>query len=139
MRTPWGRSDTVDRPCDGVYAVTTPSHGGFLVDKAWAAANLTAAAQAEGESFGEFLAFEEDCGWAFLVFEHPELEIAIHAPDMACRNIQQARQIVHDYGWAYSYKLGLPFNMERCREYADAAYITDARRAELRAILADVA
>jgi len=69
--TPWGNSDSEKRYDRGLTWVGTPSHGGFLVGKAYARKHLTAAAQAVGEPFGQYLAFEEDCKAAVILFELP--------------------------------------------------------------------
>jgi hypothetical protein len=71
MLTPWGNSDSETKYERGFTWVGTPSHGGFLVGKAYARKHLTAAAIAEGEPFGQYLAFEEDCDAAVVLFELP--------------------------------------------------------------------
>jgi len=72
MQTPWGNSDSEKRYERGLTWVGTPSHGGFLVGKAYARKHLSPAAQAEGESFGQYLAFEEDCDATIILFELPQ-------------------------------------------------------------------
>jgi len=71
MITPWGNSDSETRFDRGLTWVGTPSHGGFLVGKAYARKHLTPAAIAEGEPFGQYLAFEEDCKAAIVLYELP--------------------------------------------------------------------
>jgi hypothetical protein len=71
MITPWGNSDSEKRYERGLTWVGTPSHGGFLVGKAYAQKHLTAAAIAEGQAFGQYLAYEEDCDAAIVLYELP--------------------------------------------------------------------
>lgn len=71
MFTPWGNSDSEKYYERGLTWVGTPSHGGFLVGKAYALKHLTAAAIAEGAPFGQYLAFEEDCDAAIILYELP--------------------------------------------------------------------
>lgn len=77
MRTPWGESDYDDQVAEGVVSVSTPSHGGILVAKAVAEATLSRDAWAIGQEFGLWLAFEEDCAWAAVAYEHPEWFVGI--------------------------------------------------------------
>src|ERR1700758_1777363 len=72
MFSPWGMSDSEKHYERGLTWVGTPSHGGFLVGKAYARKHLTAAAIAEGALFGQYLAFEEDCDAAIILFELPQ-------------------------------------------------------------------
>ena len=72
MNTPWGQSDyqrTIQR---GLHWVSTPSHGGFMVSRGLAENLLTRAAISEGEHFGDYLAFEEDCDAAIVLYELPQ-------------------------------------------------------------------
>jgi len=72
MVTPWGNSDSETRYDRGLTWVGTPSHGGFLVGKAYARKHLTPAAQNVGVPFGQYLAFEEDCDAAVILLELPQ-------------------------------------------------------------------
>jgi hypothetical protein len=71
MFTPWGNSDSEKHYARGITWVGTPSHGGFLVGKAYARKHLSAAAIAEGQPFGQYLAYEEDCDAAIVLYELP--------------------------------------------------------------------
>ena len=71
MFTPWGNSDSEKRYERGLTWVGTPSHGGFLVGKAYAQKHLTPAAVAEGKPFGQYIAYEEDCDAAIILYELP--------------------------------------------------------------------
>jgi hypothetical protein len=70
--TPWGVSDYEKKFERGLTWVGTPSHGGFLVGKAYARKHLTPAAVAEGQPFGQYLAYEEDCDAAIVLYELPQ-------------------------------------------------------------------
>lgn len=35
IATPWGESDSIEEICDGMYSVTTESHGGFKLENKW--------------------------------------------------------------------------------------------------------
>ena len=58
--SPWGKVQTCDTLYPGIYLVTTPSHGGIMVDST-AAFFLTSHAQKCGFREGGYLCFEEDC------------------------------------------------------------------------------
>jgi hypothetical protein len=75
MITPWGNSDSEKHYERGLTWVGTPSHSGFLVGKAYARKHRTPAAQAVGEPFGQYLAFEEDCKAAVILFELPATRV----------------------------------------------------------------
>lgn len=72
MFTPWGNSDSETKYDHGLTWVGTPSHGGFLVGKAYARKHLSPAAIVEGEHFGQYFAFEEDCDAAIVLYELPQ-------------------------------------------------------------------
>jgi hypothetical protein len=72
MPTPWGPAQHSDKLAQGVYNVSTSSHGGILVGQAVARERMTERAQEIGEPFGRFLAFEEDCDWAIVALEMPD-------------------------------------------------------------------
>jgi len=68
--TPWGPIDTVTTIAPGVRAVSTASHGGFLLDPE---VNARIPAPLRRESG----AYEEDCEWAIVVVALPEVADAI--------------------------------------------------------------
>jgi uncharacterized protein DUF7007 len=72
VNTPWGKSDEAIRIARGLTWVSTPSHGGFLVGRGYAQKNLTPHAIAKGERFGSYLAYEEDCAAAIILWEVPQ-------------------------------------------------------------------
>ena len=83
MQTPWGTSDHTIRLARGVVWVSTPSHGGFLFTREAAHKYLTEEARLAAETFGCFgygtgrYAFEEDCKYAIVLFEHPEYDAVL--------------------------------------------------------------
>jgi hypothetical protein len=70
--TPWGNSDHTRRMAKGITFYGTPSHGGIRVTPK-AAEGLSAAALAEAEVWGNAYWFEEDCTYALVLHEKPEL------------------------------------------------------------------
>ena len=58
--SPWGMVQTSYTLCDGVYAVSTASHGGILVHRS-AEHLLSQEAQYLGTRYGVYLCYEEDC------------------------------------------------------------------------------
>lgn len=72
MHTPWGESDYTRRLARGVVEVTTPGHGGIGVTPL-AAQRLTPEARALAEQYGGRYWYEEDCKWAIVAYELPEL------------------------------------------------------------------
>jgi hypothetical protein len=72
MYTPWGDSDYCEQIHPGVYTVSTPGHGGIMVQRSVAKQQLSDRAITRGIDFGLYIAFEEDCDWALVAVEHPE-------------------------------------------------------------------
>ena len=58
-KSPWGKVQTCDLLCPGVFLVSTASHGGTMVSKE-VAAFLSPAAKRCGFRRGGYLCFEED-------------------------------------------------------------------------------
>ncbi|MBT9173468.1 MAG: hypothetical protein DDT21_01869 [Syntrophomonadaceae bacterium] len=73
MDTLWGHADRVTILAKGLTDVNTPSHGGIIATKCWGEANLSEAARNAGEKFRDGWAYEEDCKWSIVYYEHPEL------------------------------------------------------------------
>ena len=59
VKSPWGKVQTCDLLCPGVFLVSTASHGGTMVSKE-VAAFLSPAAKRCGFQRGGYLCFEED-------------------------------------------------------------------------------
>lgn len=102
--TPWGRADHVTKIADGIYAVSTPSHGGvFLTPErnALIPADIKAATFNGGQ--GALGWYEEDCDWAvpFLVYLQ-EFDLAVaegNAHDVKQRRATMCLESFHP-GWA---------------------------------------
>lgn len=72
--SPWGQVQDSQKLAPGVRWVSTAGHGGFLLTRKAAAELLTQEGQRRGKEYGAaYLAYEEDCDWAILGYEHPEL------------------------------------------------------------------
>lgn len=71
MNTPWGKADHQKKLAEGVYWVSTPSHGGLVINESIATKYLTPEAIKAAEQFGSLLCFEEDCACAIPFFECP--------------------------------------------------------------------
>ena len=66
--SPWGDIQTCDALCQGVFMVSTASHGGTMVSRDMTAA-LSPAARKYGMRHNGFLCFEEDCDEAIVLRE----------------------------------------------------------------------
>jgi len=68
--TPWGKADDVAELYEGIFSVKTASHGGIMIHSSLHPQLSEYARSGQAcISFGEFLAFEEDCNWAVAAFE----------------------------------------------------------------------
>ena len=71
MKTPWGDSQTVEKISDGLYWVSTASHGGIkvssLLDSRIRIEWRTDATRWAGPGW-----YEEDCCWAYVALTFPE-------------------------------------------------------------------
>ena len=87
-KTPWGRADSNLRVADGIYYVTTPSHGGYHLTAA-RVEQLPAAVRDMGEADGRGGRwFEEDCEWAAVCIAFPE-RFSPEAHSIAHRSMQE--------------------------------------------------
>ncbi|MBE6577028.1 MAG: hypothetical protein E7653_02690 [Ruminococcaceae bacterium] len=59
--SPWGSIDGMRWIANGIYSVSTPSHGGIMVHKSVADKVLSKEAQEVGFVSEPFICFEEDC------------------------------------------------------------------------------
>lgn len=73
MFTPWGQSYDADEMMEGVFSVSTLSHGGIMIEKAVAAKLLTPFAIKRGVPYGNYLTYEEDCQISIPLYELTEL------------------------------------------------------------------
>jgi hypothetical protein len=64
--SPWGQVDQETKHQEGVYFVSTPGHGGFMVHRS---IKLSDAAIEQSEIFGNYYCFEEDCAAYIVAFE----------------------------------------------------------------------
>jgi hypothetical protein len=68
--SPWGQVDSAHQDAPGIWWVSTPSHGGFILSGARVAAMPAVLKAARG--YGGPNAFEEDSEWALVVCSFPE-------------------------------------------------------------------
>jgi hypothetical protein len=69
--TPWGIPDTINKIIEGLYFVSTPSHGGYMVEKSLAKKLLPATSIDSGflgQAWGNYYCYEEDCAYAVLEY-----------------------------------------------------------------------
>ncbi|MFH1609245.1 MAG: hypothetical protein ABID40_01270 [Candidatus Bipolaricaulota bacterium] len=77
MPTPWGPAQHIGRTQGGALWVSTAGHGGLLVPKSLAAKRLSDFALGAGHPFGNYYAYEEDCDWAVVGAEAPDLVASV--------------------------------------------------------------
>lgn len=73
--SPWGTIDGIRWMANGVYSVSTPSHGGIMIHKKIVDRVLSKEAQNCGFRSGPFLCFEEDCDAPVVIRELLDLGI----------------------------------------------------------------
>ena len=59
--SPWGKIQTVEKLCSGVFSVSTPSHGGIMAEETRAKALFSPAALKCSFHDAGYYCFEEDC------------------------------------------------------------------------------
>jgi|SRR5215471_9968115 len=69
VNTPWGRPDEATEYAEGITFYSTPSHGGFHVDRKLVA---KIPAPLRGLSGYPDNWYEEDCSWAVVAYVFPE-------------------------------------------------------------------
>ena len=67
--SPWGHIDYSTVFAPGFKSVGTSGHGGIMITEKFAEANLSEAAQEQGEWYGGYLCYEEDCSYAIPFWE----------------------------------------------------------------------
>ena len=71
--TPWGTPDHVQQVADGVWLISTPSHGGFYLDETRNARVPMSWQQGSFRQQGMRGWYEEDCDAPLVVMSLPEL------------------------------------------------------------------
>ena len=70
IETPWGQSQTVQIVAPGILNVSTPGHGGYLLD---AERNAVVLAHfPEVKPWAGPAAYEEDCDWSYVAISFPQ-------------------------------------------------------------------
>ena len=72
MQTPWGTALTTQQLDEGVFWVETAEHGGILIEITQAKALLSDKALAIGQSWQNFMAYEQEYDMMVVFYEHPE-------------------------------------------------------------------
>ena len=72
MATPWGIAQTVGKVAEGIWFVTTASHGGYVLDAERNAVVPMAVRLASFQGQGVLGYYEEDCDWRHVVRAFPE-------------------------------------------------------------------
>ncbi|GHO95844.1 hypothetical protein KSF_058920 [Reticulibacter mediterranei] len=72
MQTPWGTSQMTQQLENGVFWVETATHGGLLIENAQAKTMLSEKALEIGQSWHDFIAFEQEHDMMVVFYEHPE-------------------------------------------------------------------
>jgi hypothetical protein len=127
MRTPWGNSDFTYPIEPGLTWVGTPSHGGFIAKKDWAVAHLSDAAREEGEQFGGYIAFEEDCACSVVLVEFPHSAYTALFCNTPIEKIDaDARHSIAFWLPIYAIKMGLPYSTERANKMAQEGWYSRA-------------
>jgi hypothetical protein len=69
--TPWGNADQATQRAPGIWEVSTPGHGGFLISAERRAAMPEYLKSCQTFAGGN--AYEEDCDWVILALAWPDL------------------------------------------------------------------
>lgn len=104
--SPWGEIDNCDEIADGIYSVSTSSHGGIMVAKT-AKDFLSSKAKELSLRFNGYLCYEEDCDINVVVMEmldHKMLQegtlFKLSNKDLEGHAIESLQQWYPDY-WKY--------------------------------------
>jgi hypothetical protein len=87
--TPWGKPDEVVQYAPGITWYSTPSHGGFHLDRERSAKVPAYMRRAGGW-------YEEDCDWAIVATVFPEVFIP-HDKDEAPKRLESARTTLRNW------------------------------------------
>lgn len=74
--SPWGKVHSVVKYIPGFSFVNTPSHGGFRITEKvlkFHTDDADKVIKLGGSKCGKYIFFEEDCAWALLLDNSPEL------------------------------------------------------------------
>ena len=97
MHTPWGVSSRQTHITNGVWFVETARHGGILVRRLVAHTLLSPEAITRGQSWGSWLAYEEDCDWSLFAYEQPLLyAAACTEPSSPPRTAEEIQQVARE-------------------------------------------
>lgn len=96
--TPWGEAQYVCNIRRGVRWYVTAGHGGLAVSPGVAEKELSPAAVKLGESYGNYVWYEEDVAWAIPFYERPEWEeAAVKKMGGEVRTQEEKEKIIREY------------------------------------------
>lgn len=75
--TPWGNPTWTEEILEGIFVVSTSSHGGICISKEVAKDKLSIPARECAILHEDFYCFEEDCDWAIPFYEIEELQATL--------------------------------------------------------------
>jgi len=96
--SPWGKVETALQVADGIMEISTPSHGGFKLDR-----KRNALVPAPLRRKGGW--YEEDCEWPIVILVFPELAGNESSVERARRAVKN--YFPHQYSEAFGEKVGL--------------------------------
>lgn len=135
-QSPWGKVNHERHMCEGVRWVSTPGHGGAMVTLSWAEKHLSKPARDRGTKWSNYLCYEEDCEWAILAFEHPEI-FSGDVKDSAFKTVSRAFKTVSRWNADYLIERGLTPDAEEYRRFTyDKEYAMMRKAKEPRLIVA---
>ena len=93
--TPWGPHDSCEQIAEGLFHVTTPSHGGVYLHPIL---QIQMPSFLRETNFSRGGWFEEDCDWCipYIVFEQ---EILKYGDDRSCEIIANGHHLKTFKGW----------------------------------------
>ena len=99
--SPWDHVQTCERLAEGVFWVSTASHGGLMVDASTATETLSPEARRHGMKWGRFYCYEEDCQCSIPFFERPDWFAVFRRHTPTIPETTANLQTVKNWEWKY--------------------------------------
>ena len=99
--SPWDHTQTCERLAEGVWWVSTASHGGLMVDASTATETLSAEARRHGMKWGRFICYEEDAQCSIAFFERPDWFRALARREPTETETANNLKSVKNWEWRY--------------------------------------
>jgi hypothetical protein len=89
MMSPWGKIQNKETFARGISFVTSSGHGGYMISKGVAHKRLSPKAIELGDVYGGYYCYEEDCKYAIIQIELPEVRSELYEEEVFLKSLSR--------------------------------------------------